>query len=270
MKEDHVAHSVNLLRACAGRLRSELCCAGLGQERDVRIMIGRIAAAQGRAKRIKILKEHILEMPVLLVQVPVPWRLRRVRRAARLLRRQGIARVLLPEDFPYRDQLEEWGIYPVETGEFCRRLAAPICLAALKQVDILPVDATVVLRGERVTRAMRMSALALCPQIKNLLIAAPTGGGGLQKELRREYGVPVLEDGGARTPDVAVHFAPAAGEGKVVVDLSGPFPSVETFTFTLKSADLPEDCARLPLMAVLYETGRLDPGDIAVFGTVHS
>ena len=71
---------------------------------------------------------------------------------------------------------------------------------------------------------MRMSALKLCPEVKNLLIAAPVGGAGLQAELRREDGVPALEDAPGRAPDLAIHFAPSAGGGARIVDLSGNSP----------------------------------------------
>lgn len=233
-------------------------------------MIGRIAASRERALWIKASREYILEMPVLLAEVPAPWRPRRIRRVARLLRKQGVKRVLTPEEFPYRNLLEEGGLSMVETGEFCRCLAAPVCMAALHQAGISPLSATVVLRGERVTRAMRMSALSLCPRVKNLLIAAPVGGAGLQAELRREYGVPVLEDGGFRQPDAALHFSPASGAGKVVVDLSGPFPALKNFIFRQERGELPENCASLPLLAALWEAGRLNPEDITVFEDVHS
>lgn len=127
-----------------------------------------------------------------------------------------------------------------------------------------------VLRGERVTRAMRMSALKLCPEVKNLLIAAPVGGAGLQAELRREYGVPALEDAPGRAPDLAIHFAPSAGGGARIVDLSGNSPRMDHFSFALREQTLPEDCEGLPLLAALWETGRLDPAEITVFTDFHS
>ena len=175
--------------------------------------IGQIAVGQKRSLRIQFSPERVLDMPILRVEIPEPWRPRRLRRAARALRKRG---------------------------------------------------------GERVTRAMRMSALKLCPEVKNLLIAAPVGGAGLQAELRREYGVPALEDAPGRAPDLAIHFAPSAGGSARIVDLSGNSPRMDHFSFALREQALPEDCEGLPLLAALWETGRLDPAEITVFTDFHS
>ena len=152
--------------------------------------IGQIAVGRKRSLRIQFSPERVLDMPILRAEIPEPWRPRRLRRAARALRKQGVKRVLVPAGFAQWDTLESAGLGPVETGEFCRAMAPAVALAALTGAHIRPEGATVVLRGERVTRAMRMSALKLCPEVKNLLIAAPVGGAGLQAELRREYGGP--------------------------------------------------------------------------------
>ena len=142
--------------------------------------IGQIAVGRKRSLRTQFSPERVLDMPILRAEIPEPWRPRRLRRAARALRKQGVKRVLVPAGFAQWDTLESAGLGPVETGEFCRALAPAVALAALTGAHIRPEGATVVLRGERVTRAMRMSALKLCPEVKNLLIAAPVGGAGLQ------------------------------------------------------------------------------------------
>ena len=38
----------------------------------------------------------------------------------------------------------------------------------------------------------------------------------------------------------------------------------------LREQALPEDCEGLPLLAALWETGRLDPAEITVFTDFHS
>ena len=244
--------------------------------------IGQIAVGRKRSLRTQFSPERVLDMPILRAEIPEPWRPRRLRRAARALRKQGVKRVLVPAGFAQWDTLESgggWGggrgevvggLGPVETGEFCRAMAPAVALAALTGAHIRPEGATVVLRGERVTRAMRMSALKLCPEVKNLLIAAPVGGAGLQAELRREYGVPALEDAPGRAPDLAIHFAPSAGGGARIVDLSGNSPRMDHFSFALREQTLPEDCEGLPLLAALWETGRLDTAQITVFTDFHS
>lgn len=221
-------------------------------------MIGRISMDGGR--RIQCARESILDMPFLHVALPRNCRPRHVRRAGRLLAKAGVRRAVVPAGFPYWNILEKCGVGRVEPGDFCRACAAPIALAALAD----PASATVILRGERVTRAMRMAALALCPQVRNLLVAAPVGGGALQAELRREYGVPALDDRPGRAADLAVHFSPSPGEGRRVLDLSGPCPGLDEFTISRAPGPLPEGTDRLPLMAVLWENGRISPGEVTV------
>lgn len=227
-------------------------------------MIGHIMPPQGRTLRIQFFPERILDMPLLRAEVPLPWKTWRLKRLAKALVRRGVKRVLVPEGFEGWPILKEAGLGPVETGPFCRLLACPIALAALSSGGIRPQEATVILRGERVTRAMRMSALALCPAVKNLLISAPIGGSALQAELHREYGVPALEDGPTRRIDLAIHFTPSAGGGDRVVELSGPNPNMEEFTFALREDTLPQNCQPIPLLAALWETGRVESSRILI------
>lgn len=229
-------------------------------------MIGHIVPGPGRAMRVRLFQTRVLEMPVLRAEAPGGMlKPRHARRAAQALRKKGVRRVLVPPDFPFWDEVARKGLQPVETGDFCRSLACPIALAALAGAGVRPQEAAVVFRGERVTRSMRMAALALCPQVKHLLIAAPAGGEALRAELRREYGVPALEDSPARRPDLSVLFTPGSGRGEQIADLSGPAPALERFTFSTADGALPEDCEALPLLCALWETGRLDPAGITVF-----
>lgn len=238
---------------------------------EVRMMIGHIVPGPGRALGLRLSIERALGLPLLRVETPGPEiKPRHTRRAARILRKKGVRRVLVPAEFPHWDILERHGLQGVETGEFCRALAAPIALAALKRDGVRPQMATVVLRGERVTRAMRTAALALCSRVKHLVISAPTGGEALRAELRQEFGIPALEDGPARRSDLGIHFSPAAGRGERTIDLAGPEPSVEGFSFSVERGEFPADCQTVPLLSALWESGRLDPAEIAVTAHFHT
>lgn len=228
-------------------------------------MIGRIVTGEDGLWRLSSRRETILNLPFCTVTLPARLRPRHVRRAARFFVQQRVYRAVAPAGFPFWAELQKYGVEPVEPGDFCRAAAAPIALAALKALGVESGGATVVLRGERVTRAMRMSALALCPQVRNLLIAAPVGGAGLQAELRREFGVPALEDTPGRMPDLAVHFSPLEGRGRLLIDLSGARPALTDFSFGLAEGVLPEDAERLPLLCALWENGRVRPEQITVF-----
>ena len=78
--------------------------------------IGQIAVGQKRSLRIQFSPERVLDMPILRVEIPEPWRPRRLRRAARALRKRGVKRVLVPVGFAEWDTLESTGLGPVETG----------------------------------------------------------------------------------------------------------------------------------------------------------
>lgn len=222
-----------------------------------------------RGLRTRLTREEALGLPLLRAQT-AGQRPGAVRRAARALRKQGVRRALAPPGFLDWELLEEQGIRPVETGDFCRALAPAIALAALKGMGIPPEQGVVVLRGERVTRALRLAALALCPRVKGVLVDAPSGGEALRRELRREYGVPALEDGPGRRAQLALHFSPAAGRGERLADLSGPAPALTDYHFGLEGEMLPEDCEDLPLLSALWESGRLGLGEVQVVAHFHS
>lgn len=78
--------------------------------------IGQIAVGRKRSLRIQFSPERVLDMPILRAEIPEPWRPRRLRRAARALRKQGVKRVLVPAGFAQWDTLESAGLGPVETG----------------------------------------------------------------------------------------------------------------------------------------------------------
>lgn len=220
-------------------------------------MMGRICLEKGIRWRMSAERETILGLTLLKVAVPAPGRPGQLRRAARILRRHKVSRVLAPEGFDAWPLLEQYGLYPVETEEFCRAMAAPLVLAALRRVEVSDESATVALRGERVTRAMRMAALSLCRGVRNVVISAPIGGEALQAELRREFGVPNVEEGRGRIPDVAVHFSERHGTGAAIFRLYGPAPDLNGLQIGCRREGLPEDCQLLPMMAALWETGKL-------------
>ena len=214
-------------------------------------------------------RERVLGLPLLRALAPGGGA-GAVRRAARALRRRGIRRALAPPGFPDWAALEAQGVRPVETGELCRALAPAIALAGLEGLGIPRWEGVVALRGERATRALRQAALALCPQVKGVVVDVPAGGEALRRELRREHGLPALEDGPGRRAHLALHFSPAAGRGEPVADLAGADPALEGFSFALEGAELPGGLAPLPLLSALWESGRLGLERVAVEAHFHS
>ncbi|NCB63716.1 MAG: hypothetical protein EOM52_08915 [Clostridia bacterium] len=224
-------------------------------------MLGRICIDHTRRFRVALEEEEILGLRLLKALVPAPGRAGQLRRAARLLAKKKVGRVLVPDGFADWEGLERYGLKRVETEDFCRAIAAPLTLAALRRMDVADESATVVLRGERVTRAMRMAAIALCQRVRNVVISAHIGGEGLQAELRREYGVPNMEEGRGRIPDVALHFSESHGNAAVIFRLYGRDPDLNGLQVGCAYPGIPGDCEQLPLLAALWETGKLRADD---------
>lgn len=226
-------------------------------------MYGRIVFAE--TKRVALRQEELAGVTFQTVYVPAhsPTR-RRIRKAARLLCRSGVRRVLVPPDFSYWPQLERFDVIPVDPVPFLQAMAVPLALAVLADRGVLPEHATIVLAGNRVSKALRDAALALCPRIQQLVIFAPAGGEGLADYLRREYGLPLLEY--CRTPHLVLLFSDAELEAKApVLRICAPVPDLLGFSLRPTTTALPENCETISFLAALWEAGHLAARDIAVF-----
>lgn len=190
------------------------------------------------------------------------WGERRLRRAGKGMRRGGVLRVLTPPDFDCWPALSAFGLRPVEAEGFVRAQSAPLALALLERRDVAPGRATVALRGVRADRDMARTAAALCAQVRNLVIDAPKGGAELARELRREFGIPVLPPGEAG--QVALRFQSGCIlREEEALDLYGSRPGLAGLTLSVPR--LAEgDREDLPLLSALWEGGKLGPDDIKI------
>lgn len=190
------------------------------------------------------------------------WGERRLARAGRSLRRGGALRVLVPRDFARWPLLERLGLRPVETEGFVRAQSAPLALAALERRGVAPDRATVALRGRRADRDMARTAAELCQRVRRLVVDAPSGGEELAVWLRREFGLPILPPG--EEGHAALCFqegCPRREEG--ALELYGPRPGLAGLTLSAPGLSV-EDREDLPLLAALWEGGRLDPGAVKI------
>lgn len=229
-------------------------------------MTGHIVSGGEGRFLVRLAREQVLGLPLLRGEAPGSgFTARRVRRTARALRRRGVTRALAPEGFPFWEEAAAQGLRPVETGELCRALAAPIALAALAAEGVPLRRATVALRGERVTRRLWEAALTLCPVVRQLLVEVPAGGEDLRRTLRREFGLPAVEGAAGQRTDLTLCFStPSGAAGGRVADLSGDAPALPEYRFGLAEGDLPPDAAALPLLSALWSAGRLAAGSVAV------
>lgn len=226
-------------------------------------MLGRVVFSDSGSFTVG--RERLAGLPFLKVCLPGPKpRRRHMRRAVRVLRGNGVRRVLAPPEFPCWQQLAQGGILPVDTVPFLQGMSVPLAMAALERSGVVPEQATVMLAGRTATKAFCRAAIDLCPLVQNLVITAPTGGAALANYLRREFGLPLVEY--CRSPHLILLFSEMSMESAApVLHLHTPPSGILGFTLRPKDIDLPENCEALPLMAVLWETGRFTAKDIVVF-----
>ena len=201
-------------------------------------------------------------LPVLRAEVDSAgfWGEHRLRRAGRALRRNGVLRVLAPEDL--LPLLGELGLRRVDPEPFVRAQAAPLALAALERRGLAPDRAAVALRGVRTDLDFLRTAEALCPKVRSLIIDAAHGGRELARRLRLEYGVPILPEG-ERGQAALVFQAGCSRREETALELFGPRPRLAGLTLTvprLEEGDREDLC----LLAALWEGGRLGPEDIKI------
>lgn len=190
------------------------------------------------------------------------WGERRLRRAGKGLRRGGVLRVLVPEDFDHWPELVPLGLRPVEVEAFVRNQSAALALELLRRQDVPPDRAVVALRGARADRDMARTAAALCRQVRSLVVDAPRGGEELAGWLRREFGVPILPPGEGCHAALCFHPNCPRRE-ETVLELYGPRPRLAGLT--LSAPRLGEgDREDLPLLSALWEGGKLGPDDIKI------
>ena len=219
-------------------------------------MLGALVYEERGKGRLRLGERYglpVLEIPLR----PGGWRERgRVRAAARRLGRQGVVRVLAPTEFPHWNLLRDRGIRPVDPLPFLRFYAGELALAALRREGVPPQQGAVALRGRRVDRDMVRAAEFLCPCVRELAVSAPYGGEELTAWLRREYGVPVRPDGAGIW--TAVRFdETACRDGRRVLSLYDSCPDLAGIRPA--AAGLADgDREDLPLMAALWETGKLE------------
>lgn len=209
-------------------------------------------------------REELYGLPVLRAGAdPEGWLgERRLRRAGRALHRGGIVRALAPEQFGRWEVLRACGLSPVDPVPFLRAQCTPLTLEALERRGLDPERAVVALRGLRADREMVRAAVELCPRVRRLVISAPRGGRELAAWLRREFGVPILPEE-ERAP-VAVRFHPAGERAEETgLALYGPHPDLAGLTVQAPALAR-EDRAHLPLLAVLWEEGRLERGGLKI------
>lgn len=196
---------------------------------------------------------QMLGLRVLRVSIPSGgrWEKHRLRRAARLLARQRVRRVLAPREFDGWQELERWGLYPVDPTPLYRAMADRLALADLGRRGVENRQACVVLRGDYVDADLERAARLLCPQVRALIIQVDWGGERLARELYWTFGAALQTQ---RHPDTVVRFSGKGQPGELVLCAQ---PELLGLGLEAEGLALPEELEPMPLLAALWQSGRL-------------
>lgn len=225
-------------------------------------MVGYLYRAEGRRLLLRTAPVRLHGLPLLGAALPEGEGLRRLDRCARALRRAGCRRVLtesglagpeLPELLARRD------LAPVDPLPLCRAKAPELVLALVERLPFR--RRRVALRGENAQAAWSLAS-ALCPQIGTLLLDFDRGEEELACRLRAVYGAAALTLDQGPEPQVSVELSRREGSAGTTLRLWGE-PDLAGLELTAgEDPEGPLD--GLPLLELLWETGRLDLGGITV------
>ncbi len=202
----------------------------------------------GSRGRVQLVPHDVLGLTVCEARLPKAEKSRfaprRMRKALDRLDRAGCRRLLSP------CALMPW--YPVvRTRSLWQAMAVPLTLTYLRSQGLDPRRSVVALRGDRMTRSLYKTCLALAGEVSALSLDLRQDDG-LVWRLQQELGLPLVD----RAGDVTLAFAPVtAGPG--VLPLWAEDPEVAGFHLTLPGLSLPESCPELPVLSALLDEGRL-------------
>ena len=188
---------------------------------------------------------------------------RRCGRAARLLRRAGVGRVVLPPDSQEEACFTRCGIRPVSDLGLRREVAAELTSFAMAQRGIQPGGATVAVTADRLSAEVIRTVTALCRRCRYLLLQVPYGGEAFCREMRRTQGVSIRLDPTEEQleqADILLCFAPLRtppAKGKLCLPLYAGVEDVFTWSAAVPGQGGEE--SRTALLAALWEVGALRP-----------
>lgn len=232
----------------------------------------------GRRRRSVTVREvSILHMRFLQAEVlrgprtPEALARRRAATALKLLRKQGVTRVLLPEAFPFEAQMSKCGLLPVSALPLRRELAADWTRWLLAEKGIPAAGARVAVTAAQLTGEVVRTVTELSLRHRYVLLDLPYGGEELCRQLRREYGVSLLlgpskeQLEGAEALvlfDARTDLAQGNPAVLPLYDETAPLPSL-SLPPALEER-LPDGVDRPRLLAALREAGVLRPGQISL------
>lgn len=226
-------------------------------------------------RQVVLTEQNVLHMRFLCAEVvrgprtPEAAVRRRAAAAAKRLRKQGVTRTVLPENFACGAQLEKYGVRPVSTLALRRRLAADWVRAALEERGTAPGGARVAVSAGQMSGELVRTVTELALRHRYVALDVPYGGEELCRRLRREYGVSLLlgpDKEQLEGADALVLFDPRTDlrqRNPVVLPLYDErAPMMPLSLPPALEERLPEGAGRGQLISALMEAGVLRPGQV--------
>lgn len=181
---------------------------------------------------------------------------KRLVRAAKLLRRAGVRRMLENGE----EQPDLPGLPVVDALPLYRAVTDRLVLAALSRRGIPPERASVVLRGEYPDSDLTAAARSLCPRVRQVVVDTDRGGEVLQRRLLLGFGVAVtpVRD---RRDVLTVRFS-GAGRGESLILCNRA--ELDGLVVDAPQLVLPEMLARPSALCALWQAGLLNLSQIRV------
>ena len=197
---------------------------------------------------------------------------RRCAAGAKLLRKAGVTRAVFPKDFPWLEVFEKQGVTPVADLPLRRELAASFAAFLLAERGVAPANANVAVAADRLSGEVMRAVTDLCRRNRYVMLDLPQGSGEFCRELRRSYGVSVLQDPTAEQlgrADVLLLFAPRTGAqtpGQAALPLYEGAERAFGWSAAAPGEALPAGCETTQLLAALREAGALRPECLEIRG----
>lgn len=203
--------------------------------------------------RVRVEKIRVAGVRVLCAYVS---RDKQLARAARLLRRAGVRRILEPVG--WRPELP--GLPVVDALPLYRAVADRLVLEQLDVRGIAPERASVVLRGACPDGELTAAAYALCPQVRQVIVDTERGGEELQRSLLRRFGAAVLPVKDERDA-LAVRFSGTYAGEELSLCGQGVLGGL---SLDVPQLVLPEELVRASVLCALWQAGVLDLSQVQV------
>lgn len=226
-------------------------------------MVGWLDWSEARGFWAKVTAVRPMGLPLLRAALPPGKPERRLRQGAKALRRRGVRRVVTSPGLDEEAGLREFGLEPVSPLPLYRAMGGRLALFLLEDVPLR--TRRVALRGEEADSGAWLLAQTLCPQVGTLFLDFDRGEETLGDRLRERYGAAPRPLGQGLEPQVSLELAPRSDPVGKTLRLWGE-GELGGLAVTLPGAALPEGLPELPLLELLWETGRIKIEDLAVTG----